>query len=184
MPCALLETETGVEPNVLGIDSEFYGAIARPSPLSSHVLDDIIVAIFGILGKTRHLAHRFPAMHENQRGPLASHHERQVRVRQARDIVDDLCAEPKGMLGHFGIGRIDGDAHATGHRVSDGGLDTTNLFPRRYRLCSGSGGLATDVDDARALRDELIHALPAWPVAAGTRPAEARHRGHVQDPLQ
>ena len=146
---------------------------------ADHVLDDVVVQV-GV----EHLGLRRRArMHEDERGPRARAHVREPGIAQAADVVDDRRAGGDRGLGDGGLVGVDGHhdvlrqrAHGLDHRH-----DAVDLLVRVDRRAVRHVGLAADVDDARAGRDELPRAAHPRFERALAGPVRERVRRRVED---
>ena len=86
--------------------------------------------------------------------PVRAHTVGQPRVAQPRDVVDDRRARRDRRLGHLRLVGVDGHQHAARGQRLDQRHHPLDLLPRRDRRPVAARGLAADVEDVRARRDQ------------------------------
>src|SRR5690606_16170907 len=141
----------GVQHDHRRVDALLQHCVHPEEQLIAHLADHVLVD-----GARLHVMAVPPPVHHHVGDASGGDHARHGRVCQAAaDVVHQLGPHFEGGLRDLGAHGVDADRNVLcDERLYDGHHATQFLVPR-HTLRSRTGGLAADVDDVGALRDQV-----------------------------
>lgn len=164
------EAETGVDDHAVGGDAAFQDGLHARVELVGDLGDDVLVHAPDVAA----LQEAAP-VHDDERGARGGDDADHGRVGEAAaDVVDQGGAGRERPLGDGGAHGVDGDGDAIGGEPADHRDDAPELFGLVDAGGAGAGGLAADVHQVGALRDQVEAVLDG---RGGVEPASAVGEG-------
>jgi hypothetical protein len=184
LPSVLREPEAWVEQDMGALDACREGSVPRLGPLGEHVLDEVAVAVGRVIGESAHRAQGPAHMHQDEVGPVVRDGASELRVREARNVVDHRCTPAKRPSRDLGARGIHAENGALGHGPFERGPESVDLRRGRDGFGPGAGRLGAQIDDLCSFSQELVHAPYGRFLAEKAPPIEERVRRDVEDSHQ